>query len=192
MSDLGSHMNDLPFWALKLQAPLTIEASGPPPHAEIAPASMQATYEYGPRGDMPAVKLTWYQGVNKPTIWQEGGIPKWDYGVLFIGDKGMLLADYGKHVLLPEKEFEGYQRPEPTIPKSIGQVAEWLHACKTGAPTTCDFIYSGWLTEANHLGNVAYRVGKKLQWDAANLSCPNAPEADRFIRREYRKGWCLC
>ncbi len=192
MSDLGSHWNDLPFWALKLQAPLTIEASGPPPHPELAPASMQATYEYGPRGDMPPVKLTWYQGVNKPAIWSEGGIPKWDSGVLFIGDKGMLLADYGKHLLLPEKEFADYQRPEPTISKSLGQQAEWIHACKTGAPTTCDFEYSGWLTEANHLGNVAYRLGKKLEWDAAALCCPNAPEADRLLRREYRAGWCLC
>lgn len=192
MSDLGSHWNDLPFWALKLQAPLTIEASGPPPHAEIAPASMQATYEYGPRGDMPAVQLTWYQGVNKPKIWTDGGIPQWNSGVLFIGDKGMLLADYGKHVLLPEKEFEGYQRPAPSIPKSPGLMHEWLIACKTGVPTTCNFEYSGWLTEANHLGNVAYRVGKKIQWNAAELTCPNAPEAERFIRREYRKGWCLC
>lgn len=192
MSDLGSHWNDLPFWALKLQAPLTIEASGPPPHAELAPASMQATYEYGPRGDMPAVKLTWYQGVNKPKIWTDGGIPKWDSGVLFIGDKGMLLSDYGKHVLLPEKDFEGYQRPAPTIAKSPGLMHEWLIACKTGAPTTCNFEYSGWLTEANHLGNVAYRVGKKITWNVEDLSCPNAPEADRMIRREYRTGWCLC
>ena len=191
MSDLGSHWNDLPFWALKLQSPLTIEASGPPPHAELAPASMQATYEYGPRGDLPAVKLTWYQGVNKPTIWTEKGIPQWDSGVLFIGDKGLLLSDYGKHLLLPEKTFEGYQRPAPSIPKSLGQQAEWIHACKTGAPTTCNFEYSGWLTEANHLGNVAYRTGKKLEWNAATMSCPNAPEAARFFRREYRSGWSL-
>ncbi|HEY8505339.1 MAG TPA: Gfo/Idh/MocA family oxidoreductase, partial [Gemmataceae bacterium] len=61
MSDLGSHWNDLPFWALKLRAPLAVEASGPPPHPEIAPASMRATYEYGPRDEMPAVRLTWYQ-----------------------------------------------------------------------------------------------------------------------------------
>ncbi|TXT34965.1 MAG: dehydrogenase [Planctomycetota bacterium] len=192
MSDLGSHWNDLPFWALKLKAPQAIEASGPPPHPELAPASMQATYEYGPRGEMPAVKMTWYQGVNKPEIWKSGGIPNWNSGCLFIGDKGMLLADYGKNVLLPEKQFEGYQRPDPSIPKSPGQMHEWLIACKTGAPTTCNFEYSGWLTEANHLGNVAYRVGKKIQWDADDLSCPNAPEADRLIRREYRPGWCLC
>jgi predicted dehydrogenase len=191
MSDLGSHWNDLPFWALKLQAPLTIEASGPPPHAELAPASMQATYEYAARGDMPAVKLTWYQGVNKPEIWKSKGIPQWDSGALFIGEKGMLLSDYSKHVLLPEDKFKDFKRPEPFIPASKGHHAEWIHACKTGEPTTCNFEYSGWLTEANHLGNVAYRVGKKIEWDPANLKCPNAPEADKFIKREYRKGWNL-
>src|SRR4029078_5504974 len=103
MSDLGSHWNDLPFWALKLQAPLTISAKGPPPHPELAPASMQATYEYGARGNLPPVTLTWYQGVNKPAIWTEGGIPKWDSAVLFVGEKGMLLSDYGQHCVPPRK-----------------------------------------------------------------------------------------
>ena len=191
MSDLGSHWNDLPFWALKLKAPLAVEASGPPPHPEIAPASMQAAYEYGPRGDMPAVKLTWYQGANKPRPWTEKAIPQWPNGVLFVGDKGMLLSDYGRHVLLPEKDFADFKRPEPFIPKSLGHYAEWIHACKTGAPTTCNFEYAGWLTEANHLGNVAYRAGQRLEWDAANLRATNCPAADAFIRREYRKGWTL-
>ena len=58
MSDLGSHWNDMPFWALNLRHPLTIESHGPPPHPEIAPASMSATYEYGARGGLPPVKLT--------------------------------------------------------------------------------------------------------------------------------------
>ncbi|MBI4601898.1 MAG: Gfo/Idh/MocA family oxidoreductase [Planctomycetes bacterium] len=191
MSDLGSHWNDLPFWALKLTHPLTIEGSGPPPHPEIAPASMRAAYEFGPRGDLPAVKVTWYQGTEKPDLWREGRIPKWGDGALFVGTKGMILSDYSKHVLLPEKELEGFRRPEPTIPKSRGHHAEWIHACKTGEPTTCDFQYSGWLTESNHLGNVAYRVGKKLEWDPVTLRAANAPEADRIIRREYREGWKL-
>ena len=191
MSDLGSHWIDLPFWALKLQRPLTIEADGPPAHPELAPASMQVKYEYGSRGDMPALQLTWYQGVNKPKIWSEKGIPQWDNGVLFIGDDGKLLADYGKHVLLPEEKFADYKRPEPSIVASLGHHAEWVHACKTGAPTLSNFEYAGWLTEANHLGNVAFRVGKKVEWDAENMRATNAPEADRFIRREYRKGWEL-
>lgn len=191
MSDLGSHWNDLPFWALKLDAPRTIEAFGPPAHAELAPASMSAVYEYGPRGDMPAVKLSWHQGVNKPQIWTDGGIPQWPSGVLFIGDKGMLLSDYGKHLLLPEEKFKDHATPAPTIPRVSGHHQEWLAACRSGAKCSADFEYSGLLTEANHLGNVAYRVGRKIEWDAAALKCPNCPEADRFIRREYRPGWTL-
>jgi predicted dehydrogenase len=191
MSDLGSHWNDLPFWALKLRAPLAVEAAGGTAHPEIAPASMSATYEYGPRGEMPAVKLTWYQGSHKPALWTAKKIPQWGSAVLFVGDKGMLLSDYGKHVLLPEKEFVDFKRPAPFIPKSLGHYAEWIHACKTGAPTTCNFEYAGWLTEANHLGNVAYRAGKRLEWDAATMKARNCPDADAFIHREYRKGWKL-
>jgi predicted dehydrogenase len=191
MSDLGSHWIDLPFWALKLRAPATIEASGPPPHPEIAPASMRARYEYAASGDQPALTLTWYQGSHKPEPWTRGEIPQWPNGVLFVGDKGMILSDYGKHVLLPEERFKDFTRPPQSIPKSLGHHAEWIHACKTGAPTTCHFEYAGWLTEANHLGNVAYRTGRKLEWDPAQMRAANAPEADRFLRRAYRPGWKL-
>jgi predicted dehydrogenase len=192
MSDLGSHWNDLPFWALKLEAPLTVEASGPPPHPELTPASMSATYEYGPRGDMPAVKLMWYQGEMKPDIWKKKGIPQWGDGVLFIGDKGMLLSDYFKHTLLPEKEYAGVKLPDPSIPRVSGKnYTEWIDACKNGKECLANFHYSGLLTEANHLGNVAYRVGKKIIWDTVKMRASNAPEADQYIRREYSKGWEL-
>jgi predicted dehydrogenase len=191
MSDLGSHWIDLPFWALRLRSPLTIEARGPEPHRELAPASMSVTYEYGRRGDMPALRLTWHQGENKPDIWRKGGIPRWNDGCLFIGGKGMVLADYGRHILLPEKAFADFRRPAATLPRSPGHHAEWIRACKTGRTTSADFEYSGWLTEANHLGNIAFRLGKKIEWDAANLRCPNAPEAAAMIRRAYRKRWVL-
>lgn len=191
MSDLGSHWIDLPFWALNLDAPLTVEASGPPPHPELAPASMQARYTYGPRGNLPALKLTWYQGTEKPKIWTDGGIPQWNNGVLFIGDKGMLLSDYGKHTLLPEDKFADFEPPSQSIPASVGHHQEWIDACKNGSPTTCNFAYSGPLTEANHLGNVAFRAGRKIEWDSKNMRIPNAPKAEGFLGREYRPGWTL-
>jgi predicted dehydrogenase len=191
MSDLGSHWIDLPFWALKLDAPKTIEAFGPSAHPELAPASLRVAYEYGPREGMPPARVTWYQGEEKPDILKSGGIPIYASGVLFVGDRGMLLSDYGKHVLLPEDKYKDFQRPEPTIAKSLGHYAEWINACKTGAPTTCHFDYAGRLTEANHLGNVAHRAGKKLEWDTDRMSVTNCSEADPFIRREYRKGWAL-
>ncbi|AMV27252.1 hypothetical protein VT84_22815 [Gemmata sp. SH-PL17] len=89
----------------------------------------------------------------------------------------MLLSDYSKHVLLPEKQFADFARPKPFIEKSRGHYAEWIHACKTGAPTTCNFEYAGWLTESNHLGNVAFRVGKRLEWDAEKMKAPNCPRS---------------
>ena len=191
MSDLGSHWNDLPWWALKLDHPLTIEAEGPPPHPELAPASMRATYTYGPRGSLPPVTLHWHQGEMKPKQFAEGAIPKWGDGALFVGELGMLLSDYGKHLLLPEDKFRDFKAPAPFIAKSLGHHQEWLHACKTGEPTTCNFLYSAPLTIANHLGNVAFRAGAKLEWDPVRLQAGNCPAAAPFIRRDYRPGWKL-
>jgi len=191
MSDLGSHFIDLPFWALDLDAPKTIEAFGPSPHAELAPASMRAVYEYGSRGERPPVSLTWYQGLEKPEIWKSQGIPQWPNGHLFIGDKGMLLSDYGKHILLPEDKFVDFKGPDPFIPRSMGHHQDWLNACKGGPPTLSNFEYAGLLTEANHLGNVAFRTGGKINWDTEAMRVTNAPAAEAFIKREYRKGWTL-
>ncbi len=191
MSDMGSHLNDLPFWALKLDAPLTIEAEGPPPHPEIAPASMLARYTYGARGDMPPVTVTWHQGAKKPALFNEKKIPQWGMAILFVGDNGMILSDYGKHVLLPEEKFREFKPPAPFIPKTPGHFEEWIEACKTGRPTGSNFDYAARLTIANHLGNVAYRLGKKLQWDAKGFKVTNVPEADRLIHKTYRAGWKL-
>jgi predicted dehydrogenase len=191
LTDLGSHWNDLPFWALKLRHPLTVEAQGPPVSLETAPASFQVTYEYGARGEMPPLKLTWYQGVNKPKLHADNKIPPWENGALFIGDNGMLLSDYQKHKLLPEDKFADFKRPEFFIPKSIGHWQEWIQACKTGQPTTCNFDYSGALTEANQLGIVAYRTGKRIEWDPVKLAARNCSEAAAYIRTAYRKGWTL-
>src|SRR4029078_5722855 len=103
---------DLRVWAPRLAAPKTTEPHAPDPHPEIAPASMTAIYEYGPRGDLPACKLTWYQGNHKPQILKDGGIPNFASGVLFVGTKGrMLLSDYRGRVLLPEAEFKVFKPP---------------------------------------------------------------------------------
>ena len=103
----------------------------------------------------------------------------------------MLLVSYPKRMLWPESKFADLQAPEPTIPDSIGHHQEWIRACKTGEPTTCNFDYSGAVTETVLLGNIAYRVGQKLQWDPENLKFPNCPEAEQYLQREYREGWTL-
>ncbi len=191
LGDMGCHYMDLAFWALDLDRPATVAAEGSPSvaRAETAADWLIVRYAYPARGDRPAVNLTWYDGGQRPDLMRQAGMPRWGDGVLFVGDDGLLLADYTKHRLLPEEKFRDSQRPDPSIPPSIGHHAEWIEACKTGRPTSCHFGYSGPLTEAVLLGNVAYRVGRKLEWDAANLTVRGCPEADRFLRREPRHGW---
>ncbi len=192
LGDMGSHLIDLPFWALKLRDPLTVEAEGAPLRTETYPEWLMARWEHPARGDMPPLALYWYDGIQRPRVEVPGhDLKQWGIGVLFVGDGGMLLADYGKRILLPEEKFQDFQAPEPWIEKSLGHHQEWVHAAKTGAPTLCNFDYSGKLVEHNLLGTVAFRVGKKLTWDAPAMKAVNCPEADPYIRREYREGWTL-
>ena len=197
LGDFFCHYTDLAFWALKLRHPTTVEAEGPPADPDSTPPWLIVRYEYPARdrpadgARLPPVKLTWYDGGKRPPILKERSVPDWGSAVLFIGEKGMLLADYGRHDLLPESKFKDFQRPPKSIPASIGHHQEWIVACKTGSPTTCNFDYSGALTESALLGTVSFRAGEKLRWDAANLKAVNCPKADPLIHRPYREGWTL-
>ncbi len=190
LGDFFCHYCDLAFWALKLRYPTSVEAEGPV-HPESAARWTIARLEFPARETLPPVSLTWYNGGGYPALVNDRRVPEWGNAVLFVGSEGMLIADYGQHKLLPEAKYADFKRPDPTIPDSIGHHREWLSACKTGGPTTCNFEYSGPLTEAALLCNVALRSGKKIQWDAAALSAVDCPEAAQYLRREYRQGWTL-
>jgi predicted dehydrogenase len=191
LADMACHYMDLPFWALNLKHPTRVAAEGSKPHPETAAKWLIVHYDFPARDKMPAVKLTWYDGGKRPALFQEGKLPKWGDGVLFVGDKGMLLADYTRRKLLPEKQFMDFVPPKPFIKDATDHHKEWVEACKTGGSTTCNFAYAFALTEAVLLGNVSYRLGKPLTWNAKELKATNEKDADRYIRKEYRKGWEL-
>jgi predicted dehydrogenase len=194
LGDMGCHVLDLAFWSLKLEHPTTVEAEGPPPHPETAPKWMIVRYEFPQRGDLPPVKVTWYDGGKHPSTDLIDGGNYSDNGLLFVGDKGRLYVpdtSGGNRKLLPESEFADFKAPEPTIPNSIGHHAEWIQACKTGSPTGSNFVYAANLTEVVLLGNVAYRAGKKLEWNPKKLEATNAREVREYIRPDRRRGWSL-
>jgi len=118
-------------------------------------------------------------------------LPKWGNGSLFVGSKGMLLAGYDKHVLLPENDFEDYERPKPSIPRSLGHHREWIHAIKTGGTTTCNFDYAGPLAEVVLLGNIAHRTGAPLEWNHGKMKLTGHPDATELMQHIYRAGWHL-
>ncbi|OHB78753.1 MAG: hypothetical protein A2W31_10680 [Planctomycetes bacterium RBG_16_64_10] len=191
LGDMGSHLIDLPFWALALRDPLTVSAAGAPLRAETYPEWLTVCWEHPARGSLSPLKLYWYDGVKRPESPPGHDLNQWGIGVLFIGDAGMLLADYDRWILLPEAKFKDFQPPQPRIPQSPGHYQEWLHAAKTGADTLCNFDYSGKLIEHNLLGVVAFRAQSQLAWDPASLTATNCPPAASLIRREVRAGWTL-
>lgn len=187
LGDMGCHYMDLPFWALDLKYPTHVEAEGPQVHPETCPLGLTVRYQFPERNGLVPVKLTWYDGDHIPKEVAGQRVP--GSGVMFVGTQGKMFADYGSYRLFPQEKFAGFKPPAQTIPKSVGHHQEWIDACKNGTPTTCDFSYSGPLTETVLLGNVAYRTGKALEWDAASLEATNAPEASKFVSKEYRPGW---
>jgi predicted dehydrogenase len=197
LGDFGCHYMDLVHWALELRGPTAVEAEGPPFDPVSCPAWCIAHYDYPARGDRPAVKLNWYDSGKQQQLAQTLKIGEKPLGEvfksaqLFIGSEGMLVSDYNRHKLLPEDKFAGFTPPPQTIPKSIGHHREWVEAIKSGGTTTCNFDYSGALTEAVLLGTVAYRTGTRIEWDAANLKVKNSPQAQQLVHKEYRKGWKL-
>jgi predicted dehydrogenase len=195
LADMGCHFMDLPHWALNLGSPTSVAATGRVEHKgdNPLPDFLQVDYDYPARGEQPAVRLTWYHGVEGPDLSGKVRHATFSSGVLFEGAKGSLVADYSHYRLLPEDRFRDFTPPRPTLARSIGHHREWVEAIRRGGTTTCNFGYSGVVSEAVLLGNVAYRSGARLSWDGKTGRVTNsaAKAAAQYLQREYRRGWSL-
>ncbi len=195
LGDFGCHFMNLPFWALDLTDCSTVEAWGPKVNPYACPESLKVKYTFRARRNFPACTFYWFDGNQIPEIdalLKKYNINNYGNGILFIGSRGLLYANYNKCELYPKDKFQGYTKPESWIPRSESHYKEFLEGCRNNDPslTKCPFSYAGRLTETVLLGTVAYRSGKKLQWDPVNLTT-NEPEANKFIKPAYRQGWEL-
>jgi len=197
LGDMGCYSFDTIFRVLKLKAPDTVQASSSGINTETYPRSSIVTYEFPARGDMPPVTLTWYDGGRKPPRPAEFEAGKdmgdGNGGILFVGDNGKILCDFqgSNPRIIPDSKMQAYKQPPQTLPRSIGHDKEWFRACKGGQPGGANFEVSGLITEALLLGNVALRFKESIKWDSDSLKVTNIPEANKFIRRDYRQGWVL-
>ena len=202
LGDMGSYSFDTIFRVLKLEAPVSVEASSSERYDETYPLASIIHFNFAARGDMPPVKFTWYDGGLKPAQPEElegtppstGGDVEDNEGLLFIGDRGKILCRFngGHPRLIPEEKMNSYKQPPKTLPRSPGNEREWLDACKgsTGKPGG-NFEFSGMVTETLLLGNVAILSGEKLKWDRPSLKVVNSDSAQKYVRPERRKGWEL-
>ena len=195
LGDMAIHNMDPAFYALDLGAPLAVEAKTSELKRESYPLWSVLRYELAAKGDRPAVTLTWYDGGKLPQRTRDfpEGASLADNGLFFVGDKGTLVASRGSSppTLYPESRRQEFQPPSATIPRSIGHRSEWIKACKDKKPedAKAGFAYSGPYTEALLVGNLALRLQKRIEWDAANMRASNASEADELIHKRYRQGF---
>ncbi|MEW6742549.1 MAG: Gfo/Idh/MocA family oxidoreductase [Planctomycetota bacterium] len=199
LGDMGCHTANLAFMALELGSPVSAEAENSTFSRDSFPTWSVITLNFPARGAKPPVRWTWYDGSDQKPSWVieklKSFIPGKELsgsGLVLVGEKGNLYSpnDYGAEwSLLPEKNFEGWIPPEPSLPRSPGHHQEWIEACKGGPPAISNFSYAGPLTEVLLLGNIAMYVGHMVLFDGERCRITNSELADSLIRREYRKGW---
>jgi predicted dehydrogenase len=198
IGDMGVHNLDTAFWALDLGIPTSAEVKqSSRKTADCPPLWSILELIYPSRGKQPPVKLTFYDGKKLPPADLFQGEVISDNGSLLIGTKGTLYTRTwhgGENpgdmfMLLPTKEFLGYQPPTPTLPRTAEHHIEFINACKGGPRTQSDFAYASTLTEGLLVGFLALRTGKPIEWDSRNMQAISCPEAEPFIHPQFRKGW---
>lgn len=208
IGDMGAHLIDQPFWALDLEYPTSISGTSTQwggNAADLAsyPLATFVQYDFDKRGKAPPVKLYWYDGGLMPprppqlpdnmtllTGSGDGG------GGVFIGERGILQYDtYGQN---PRVYPASLAAQAEKIPKTVerittGHEVNWANACKGEGKASSPFEYAAKLTETMLLGIVALKAGQgeRLAYDGANMKITNKPDANKFLTREYRKGWEL-
>ncbi|MHC4115938.1 MAG: Gfo/Idh/MocA family protein [Planctomycetota bacterium] len=197
IGDMGSHTIDLVWNAIDADLPTTAVAKGDPFNPDVTPVKMQATFDNPANDWRGPIKVHWYQGgampkSPKPYI----DLNKIGHGAMFKGTKGFIICDFNSRIVLPygkNSDMTYYnKRDKKDIIPPLGHFQEeWVNACKGDLKTHCDFDYAGTVIEQMLLGLVAYRVGKKIEYDGKAGRVTNCPEANALLGKKYRKGWTL-
>ena len=198
VGDMGSHTMDLAWNALDGDLPVWVEGEGEKFNPEVTPVEHKATYQLPANSWRPSIPVIWFQGGPMPSSPDDCiDLNKIDHGVMFKGEKGFLIADFENRILLPygkdtDMTYYNKRSADKIIPNMKGFQQEWFDACKGDVQkTSCNILYNSIMAEMMLLGHVAYRAGSRIEYDGAHGRVTNNAEADKLLRREYRKGWTL-
>jgi len=202
------------FKALDLDAPISAEAT--PSHVAMIteqvsdviendwsfPVACTIRFRFAAKGGRPELELFWYDGGMRPQTpdeLEEDNERMPEEGMMFVGDKGKILSEFSleKPRIIPKRRMREYEGSRANVParrdrsKPALGLVQWIETCKGGKPGPGNFLEAGALSETINLGAVALRVGGRIVYDAANMQIANAPDANKYLTREYRPGWEL-
>ncbi len=198
MGDMGSHTMDLLWNVIDAKLPETIESSSPEKFdSEVTPVELTSHYLFPANNWRDEIRVSWYQGgamPESPSNWID--LNKIGHGAMFKGDKGVIVSDFRKHLIIPYEDIDNMSHYNPrsadeALPDLGHFQTQWIEACKNGKPadTACNFEYSANMIETMCLGLVAFRAGKKLEYDSKNGSVTNVTSANQYLSKAYREGW---
>jgi len=198
IGDMGSHTMDLLWNAVDAKVPTSASATGEKFNPDVTPVECESHFEHPANDWRGPLRVSWYQGGLMPGS-PKGyvDLKKIDHGAMFKGTKGHIVAEFGSRILLPFGDGADltYYKPrtkETLLPPLGGFFKQWTDACRNPSlKTACDFEYSANMIEQMLLGLVAYRAGKKIEYDGATGRVTNVPEANEFLSRKYREGWTI-
>jgi hypothetical protein len=208
LGDMG-HYSFYQIWRiLDLGGPQSVEASRSEYwsiangtwHKEINnisfPRAGKVHWEFPAGKNRGPVSIHWYDGglrPPKPKELETDGREMPKEGMLIVGDKGKILAEFsgGSPRLIPEKKMQVFKRPPQTLPRPIEELDQWIQACYGEKPSDARFEVLRPVSESLILGTVALRIPDKLKWDADNMRFDDNNDANKLLYRKYRAGWEL-
>jgi predicted dehydrogenase len=197
VGDMGSHTMDLAWNAIDAALPTSAEGKGDPFNPEVTPVKLETHFQIPANDWRKEIKVSWYQGGAMPDAPTHGiDLNQIDHGAMFEGSKGALVAGFQNRILIPQGNDcdMTYYKPrakEALIPPLGNFQQQWIKACKGDLKTSCDFGYASNMIEMMLLGLVAYRAGKKINYDGAAGQVTDCADANQYLRHQYRAGWTL-
>lgn len=198
IGDMGSHTMDIVWNAVDAKLPTSASAKGEAPNSDVTPVECESHFEHPANDWRGPITVSWYQGGVMPRAPKAHvDLTKMGHGAMFKGSKGFLFSDFDSRMILPfgdDADLTYYKpRTKETLIPPVGHFQkEWLNACREPSrKTSCDFGYSADMIEQMLLGLVAYRAGKKIQYDPKTGTSPDTPDANQFMGKQYRDGWSM-
>jgi hypothetical protein len=194
---MGSHTIDLVWNVIDASRPTTAKGEGQEFNPEVTPVELNTSFEFPANNWRGPIRVHWYQGGMMPRSPKNYvDLKKIGHGAMFKGTKGFIICDFGSRILLPfgnDADLTYYKgRDKKDVIPPLGHFQrEWVDACKGDLKTHCDFDYAGTVIEMMLLGLVAYRVGKKINYDGDAGRVTNSDKANSLLSKKSRPGWTL-
>jgi hypothetical protein len=160
------------------------------------PLSCMVRFQFQAQKELPAFELFWYDGGMRPFVPEElraagKAFPR--EGMMIVGDKGKIVAGFRGEspYLIPESKMNYIVKDEQREAEGFRGDEVWINAFMNNTQTPGSFILAGPVTETINLGAVALRAGKRIEYDTSGMKITNAADANKYLTREYRKGWEL-